>query len=81
MPFMLKMSFITIIFGISLVFYSYVFSFWFSKSNAAFKQFSLYNLFLNYTVWFILIGSFSEYEYPSYAIELGYCLLSPFMLL
>lgn len=56
--FIFRMSLIISVFGMSLLSYSYLMSFFYTKSNSAFKQFPLINLFLNFTLWFILRGIF-----------------------
>ncbi|EGR34152.1 hypothetical protein IMG5_022510 [Ichthyophthirius multifiliis] len=77
-----KLSVILCVFGISLILFSYLCSFLFSKSSQAFKSFPIYSFFICYSIpWVILQITKEDFKKVNAFLEILCVFFSPFLML
>jgi len=76
-----KLMFVLVIYGADLIAYSYMFGFFYSKSNSAFKSFPLINFFLAYSIPMVINAALEPYPTPHALFEYISYFCSPFVVL
>lgn len=76
-----EISMVMLFFGPSLILYSYIFGFFYTKSNNAFKNFPLVNFFVSFSIPFLLNSLLINYPTASSIMQVVTYIISPFCVL
>jgi len=76
-----EISAVMFFFGPSLILYSYIFGFFYTKSNNAFKNFPLVNFFVSFSIPFLLNSLLVNYPTASSVMQVFTFSISPFCVL